>query len=199
MSNTPNFATPPIVVPANGSIVVNITGNYLINLTSSMVAGTLQIKIGDGRFSRFDAQDTYILPQGENFNSVTIFNTTGAQVTFQLGVATGEIKAAGAVTVAGTVAVSANLGSTLHTYPDVVIAAGATTQILAQNLNRKEAIFTNNLVNNHVVRWGDNAAGAAQGPELGIGAEKTLSNTAAIYVYNPTAGNITISVLENNA
>ncbi len=198
---TPSFSTNPYAVPANGTAYFSASGSFLVNLSTAMAAGSLKINVGQGSESRFDAGDTLVMPTGATFDSFTLRNTTGADIIVTVGVAQGEIRIAGQVNIVGTVAVTgavnANVGATLTSTADVAIAATTTTQVKAANTSRKEIVISNLIANNTVIRVGESSAGAARGVEVGIGGSLVLSNTAAVYVYNPSGSGINIGVLEN--
>lgn len=94
----------------------------------------------------------------------------------------------------GEVSVIAPSG--LSDVADVSLAAGATTQILAANSSRKEAILRNLSGNTQTFRIGTVNAGAARGIPLGPGESMTLATQAAIYGYNPGAGAELVAVAE---
>lgn len=83
---------------------------------------------------------------------------------------------------------------------DVVLVAGALTQIVAANANRKGVIIKalNGNDPSVFVRVGT-GAGAAAGAELGAGeAMPLIESTAAIDAFNPSALDFTVSILEVN-
>ncbi|MFH1931046.1 MAG: hypothetical protein ABIN18_05595 [Pseudomonadota bacterium] len=75
----------------------------------------------------------------------------------------------------------------LDTVADVALAAAATTQILAANAARRQALITNLAANASTFRIGDAAAAAARGVELAPGETIGLETTEAIFGYNPGA------------
>ena len=82
----------------------------------------------------------------------------------------------------------------LDTIADVAVNATTTTQILATNAARKEAIISNLAANATVVRVGDSNTGASRGAEIPPGGSAVIEGGEAIFVYNPSAGTINIGV-----
>lgn len=135
------------------------------------------------------------------FDRVTLINVHPTDpMTVTVAIANGHISddrlnVSGTVTVAGAVSVSSiTPPAALTTAADVAIAATTTTQVLAVNASRKEAIISNLSANSTAVRVGDASTGAARGVEIPAGGSATLSTQAAVYVYNPSASGINIGV-----
>lgn len=85
--------------------------------------------------------------------------------------------------------------ATLTSTADVALGAGAQTLIKASSTNRREIIIKNLSGNASSIRIGENAAAAARGHELMPGESITLTTAAAVYAWNPGAGQ-SVSVLE---
>lgn len=199
MTGSPKFSTPNIVVPANGTRLVNAVGNFLENMTQTTALGSLTITIDGGNACRFEAGDTYILPGTDTFSQFLLTNTTGAPITVQVGIALGEIKSASAVIVDGTVATTLSSGTTLVDTPDVAVAAGTAVKVATGTGTDKTKIISNLLANDTVVRVGTSAAGAARGAEIPIGTSANIDTTADVWVYNPSGNGINIGILITRA
>lgn len=126
-------------------------------------------------------------------------NQSGGSITVVLTVSMGRIyddrlNVSGTITVQGSVSIVT--GTTFTDAANVSVLTTATTQILAANANRKTAIISNLAANATVIKVGTSSAGASRGIEVPIGGTAVLDTTAAIYVYNPSAGTINIGNAE---
>lgn len=92
-----------------------------------------------------------------------------------------------------------DVGATISDSSDVSVLAGATTQILPVNADRKIAYITNLISNGTDIRVGTSSTGAARGLPVFGGETYTFETKSSIYVYNPSAGTIKIANMEINA
>jgi hypothetical protein len=186
------YSTPSLVIPANGVLPLPFSGTFLVNLSSTMAAGTLKITIDGGQESRFDAYDAFEALQGTQFSNLVIRNTTGASITFTLGVANGKISTANATTIVGNVSVALIKGTTIQDTPDVTLTNGAETLLLAAFATRRSATIVSDPANTVNIRIGKTGTvGAARGPLLAPGQTFQLQDgeyTGAIYGYAAAAG-----------
>jgi hypothetical protein len=76
---------------------------------------------------------------------------------------------------------------------DVACGAGAATQLLAADVDRRYSIIMNPSSNSVTVRIGTSAVAAATGIPLEPGTTLPYASTSAIYAWNPSGGAVTIS------
>jgi hypothetical protein len=204
--SAPDLKTPVLIIPANASVRYNAPGVFVMNINSTASPGDLKVSLGDGgNRLRFDQGDKHRAGQGESFDFIEIYNTSGNSRTATIAIGNGDSDTAQQVTISGNVSVQNAAGQSLATKEqgaatlvdadDVEVAAGATVKVLDAG-GRRAALISNLFANGTVVRVGTSDAGAARGAEIGIGATATLETAAEIYVYNPSAWTIDIGVLE---
>jgi len=145
-----------------------------------------------------------IIKEGNGFDRIYVTNTAQANKTVRLIISEGpedydvDNPSIGTIDAVGSIddPVEVAAHSTLVTTADDSIAANTTEQVLAINLDRKEAIITNLYANTDSVRVGDSSTGATRGVELSPGQSITLQVTAAIYVHNTKASAQSVAILE---
>jgi len=84
--------------------------------------------------------------------------------------------------------------SVLNTAADVVLVAGATTQIVGALSARLCVLIGNKKGNTQTMRIGDSNAGASRGSELPPGQSISIETTEAVYGYNPGGSNENVTV-----
>lgn len=95
--------------------------------------------------------------------------------------------------------VSISTPTTLDSIADVSLVLAVTTQILAADATRKEAIISNLAGNTQTFRIGDSGAAAANGTPLPPGATIILETTAEIHGFNPGAVSESVAVTVTQA
>lgn len=161
----------------------------------SLSASTLSIQLGEnGQVTPFTGAGLGV-NFFEIFDRVTLYNTGGASITITISLALGAIND-DRLNVSGTVSTSPVSPAAMNTTANATVNATTTTQVLAANTSRKEAFISNLSANATVVKVGDSSTGASRGVEIPIGGTAVLATTAAISVYNPSAGSISIGLAE---
>jgi len=185
------FSVQSFTLAAGVQVEVNWFGNFVRVLSAT---GAVHVGIDDGNRSEMDAGTFYKLPPGQEFERVTMENRGGVSITVELGLALGEFGdnrlnlASSGLALAGS--------ETLRSSADVSLLAGATTQIVAADADRRELLVSNLSANTQTFRIGDAAAGAAEGVEVQPGQTVSLPTAAAVYGYNPGAGAESVGVVE---
>lgn len=128
---------------------------------------------------------------GLAFDSVEITSATAQTVKVVISQGTGSYQR-----LIGEVNIKKDTG--LSTYVDKSMTTAAyTTQLLAANANRREAIITNLETNTVTIRVGDSTATVSAGVPVRPGESLTLATTAAIYAYKPaTSGTLEVALTE---
>ena len=182
-----------INIPAGQSVTISYATNTFRALSLSQ--NTLAISFMGSQKTTFAGVGVGIIyPAAHVYGSVTLFNTDAVNAltgTICLGVVADISDTRSAVQTSITVLPQTKI----ITYPDVAVGAGAAVKVMSANILTNNVTISNLLANNTVVRYGDSATSAAQGAELGIGAQVNLSNTADIWVFNPSAAGINIGVM----
>lgn len=194
-NSRPAYLELSYTIPAGGREEVFQVFNYFRPI--SVTGGALALKFGDQGIETPFAGQGIGLRCEDVFNRLTLINIGGTSMTITIALAYGfvnddRLNVSGTVTVAGNVNV--NPAAAFTTSAAVSVLTTATTQVLAANTSRKEAIISNYAANNTVIRVGDGTAG--EGIEVSIGGSLILSTTAAISVYNPSGSTISIGVAE---
>ena len=126
---------------------------------------------------------------------VELFSEVDQTVTVSLGYAVTAPPMDGRATITGDVEATIEPTAIVNDFEDVEIAAGATVEVAAFNVDRREL----------VIGIGDDAAGgvragaaptATKGVRVGIGSSAVLTSKASISVHNPNADPVTVSVSE---
>lgn len=134
---------------------------------------------------------------GRDFNFAKVFLTNVAQsgksITFVYGFSDNPTEFINAVESLATVNIAKS--DSFTSTADTNVLTGATTQILAADTTRVEAIVTNTSPTD-TVRIGDSSVAAARGTPLGPEQTIILTTTAAIHIHNPNAGTVSFAITE---
>lgn len=160
--------------------------------------------------TQLDGADTIELyinggPRGDAFKGLDVrgelrqlrfANTSGSAVTLEFATAAGLLITDRRLAVlGGALETDAVSPGTLRTTADETVGASATSEVLAADADRAEAIIKN-LDSSNAVRVGDGDVGASRGHHLGPGDSITLTTTAAISVHNPAGSGVDVSLVE---
>lgn len=181
-----------ISIPPNGSVVLN----YLTNTFRALLLSqnSLSIAFIDGQKTTYAGVGVgLIFPADQVYPSVKLYNTDTVN-TLTGTIAVGVMSAIEDTRSAVQTGVTVLPQTTLITAADVAIAAATAVKVYAANVLTKNVTVSNLLANNTTVRYGDSFVGAARGAELGIGASAIITNTADIWVYNPSGAGINIGI-----
>lgn len=180
---------------------IKLTGNAIWAFDASDNAAKLTVRFNEQSGEGLPFQKGMFI-KGIAFDRIFIDNTAQAGKTITILVAVegdqliaieNAAEALASITVSGTV--TATKPSVLDSLTDVSLLAAATTQILAADVTRYEAIITNLTANTVTFRIGDSGADATNGVELAPGQTIILTTTDAIHGFNATAGAESISVV----
>lgn len=167
---------------------INIGGSCLWAIEATSLTAGIDIRINDqlrdpvtfqqGMFIRgIPFSRLYVSHDAQAGETITLFFATEADVR-NIEIVNPSI---------GFNNINVTKATVLDTIADVVLVAGATTQILAANAARRIAKISNLTANTKIFRIGDAAAAAARGVELAPGETMEIEATEAIYGYNPAA------------
>jgi len=191
-----NLTTPNVVIKAGGELVFNATGVFITLLNSTGVNGDLKAKLGNSsRWSRFNQYDKLVMPSNDEFKLFTIKNTSGADITAEIGLGNGDMQVAGAVTVANVIDTSKP--SIFKTLAKVTIVnGGGTIKIMNSDTTTREVIIQNNDSAGNGVWLGDGLVSAVNGKGTFIasGATVILTTTANIYADNNSGANVDLNI-----
>jgi hypothetical protein len=182
------FKIHSLVIAANDTRNLNVTGTYLACLAAS---GAFKLSVDDSPETDFFA-GLKVNVDGQ-MTKVIVRDTSGASNTVQLIVGYGDFEDARLIL---STAIEIKGGDTHPTTADESVAATSTEQVLAANLNRREAWVTNLIGNAREIRVGDSSTGAARGVQVPVGATIVIPATAAIHVHNPHSAAQTVALME---
>lgn len=131
------------------------------------------------------------------YSAVRVSSAVDQLVTISLGQLAGPAPYdRGDMTFAGTINVAASVPTVNASLPDVAVAATTLTLLSAADPTRRT--FTIKLPTTAAgpVRIGDSAIGAARGLLLEEGETAVIAGTSAVYVYNPNAVAVTVTMME---
>lgn len=135
--------------------------------------------------------------QGETVQSsyerLEFLSATTQTVTFIVG--PGEFRG-NAVTATISAAVDVQLSDTAVSTTAVSVPATSSAQILASNVDRKEARVSLLSTAANEVYVGGSGIGAGEGGPIEPGVTDYISTTAALHAYNPGASPVTVYVME---
>lgn len=161
-------------------------------VTTLSGADAIQLRVNDG-------------PKGEAFRGlelrgelrhVEFTNDSAGTVTLELLSAVGLALTDRRLNlVGGQIETDAASPVTLRTTADATVAATSSSQVLAADTDRAEAILKN-LDGSNSVRVGDSNVGAARGHELGPGDSIVLTTSDAVHVHNPNGAAVDVSLVE---
>lgn len=173
-------------------------GNYLRLLTASNVVKVEYVRAGsiiehetaDGVKAGYGGRPPRAAGQPRAFDEARITSATAQTVELLILQGTADYdRSVGEVDVTRS--------ASIVTTPDVVMAAGALTLILAANSARRRALITNLAAGVETLRIGDATnTGAARGIPVAPGETITLETTAAIGGWNPGGAPQNVAVLE---
>jgi len=123
----------------------------------------------------------------------TLLSTTTQEVTIVYG--DGEYDP-GTAAVIGSVTVVQEISDVLTDVTEVSVPATTTSQIMAANADRKEAIIQVASTEGSLVRIGTSGVGAANGLLCEQGVSMVLATSAAIYAYNPSGSAVVVNACE---
>ena len=179
-------------IAAGAEVTVNAPGNYIRVLQSD---NDIKVKATSTIEKSAPAFDTTIKPNGARITEAIytqwrVKNTSALaqNVTLLIGIGRAEENE---IQLAGTVDVSAP--GVFDDLTDKAILSATTTEIMAADINRKEAIITADPTNTASARIGGSSCGASRGTLLAPGATLVLNTQAAIYAYSSAAANFHLS------
>lgn len=192
MAGQPLYQTVDVPVPANGSVTFEMYGSYVQCLESNLT----EFRIG------FDDSSTQVMAQGfhakaepgERFRSITIDNSDNASaLSVRLAVGSGDFRDSRLTTSAP---LDIKTPTIIPTTADTALVALTAAEILAANVNRKEALITNLGLSALSIRVGDSNVGAARGQPVAPGQTVTLETTAAIWGFSTPGETVTLLEIE---
>lgn len=188
MANIKWFSTIQRTLADGEEALINRSGTRIV-----VVEATAAFKISvDGEpFVEIEKSFTIEVVDGEQFQRVRIRNESGSANIVKLQIGFAGVRD-GRLGVSGGIEIGPH--GTYDSLADVSLAASTTTQILAADTARKEAIISNLSTNTKTFRIGDSGAGAANGIPLAPGASIVLTTSAEIQGHNPTAGAESVAV-----
>ena len=167
---------------------IKLEGNVLWAIEATSLAATVKVKFNDQENDPIPYGVGQVI-SGITFGELYLTNDTaqpGESITFFAAIqGPRNINLENPQSSASAVNVnSVNSPGTLATNADQSVAASTSTQVLAADANRREAILTNLSSNGAAFRIGDANVGASRGIELPVGSTVYLETTAAVHVYN---------------
>lgn len=179
----------PFSLAAGIPRTVNVQGDYwqVIKASSEI---TLQFDEGD-RINR-----TQGTGGPATYQRVTITSAVDQPaVVVSLGLTNGKTPYDARATFDGTLNVSTDLPTVQQPITDVTIAAGASQLLAAVDATRTALIVRMPDDASGDVRLGDSSVAANKGIRIGAGDAAELTGGAAIYGYNTSADDVTVSLL----
>lgn len=175
-------------IQPGGTYTLARQGNVFACITAT---GDFDIQIDHGQAVSWGA-GRKILTEGL-FNEVAMINPSGVPLVGEVLIAKGDFDPG--VTLSGEVQARPVTASAMATPADVVCPVGQTTLVFAASGTRREALLTN--MSPEAVRIvGAPGDGAGVGLPLNPTATATLETSAAVYVRNDGAIDVTIACLE---
>lgn len=186
-------------IPAGGTLTNEFGGTYFVLMQGSE---TLNVQLFESSSQVSDIQGIQsglrLGPFKEPFTKFSAETVSGAAGTITVGIADEPMEfliLGSSVSISPLPLAVTTAGSKLKSTADLaVVGAAAAVQVLPASATRRTAILTVKASSAGTARFGDNAIGAAQGVEIGVGQAITLETTDAIYVYS--AAGATITMLE---
>ena len=169
-----------LTIAANSEVVINVQAEFFNVLDTSATDFLLALDMGIFNYAKKGHKAR--LPDGGMFKAIRLRNPSGASITVKIAAGFGDLIDS-ETQVSGFISLTVPSG--LPSTPDVSINAASTIQVLAVNLNRKEAMISNLATNTQTMRISDSFTGAAQGTPVAPGQTITIEATAAIWAYNP--------------
>lgn len=191
-----------LTIPAYGERNVTITERWFIVLSTSIAFEFSSLNASDVTVDSGDMVDC----QGDISGQARIRNITDAQIEIDFVFSKQEVKKNAAnvplkISEMPAVAVEATVAaaSTANDPVTIVLAAGATQQILPANANRHSATIVRGDIDLYNVRLGyNNATNAQNGLWFAPQATATIKVKAAVFAHNPSAEPQTLIALDTN-
>lgn len=172
--------------------MLNLQGNFV-----KVFSATTEFKINlGGGFQRAKAGSKF---SNVDFIQIEVLESQGATNTIVLKYGDGVYDdGQGEVTVSGSVSSKPSSDGLVST-PDVTLATGATSLILAANSLRDRVLIQRVDANSGDARIGDANAGAARGVKMVQDSSLEITSTGAIYGYQNSGANMTFAILEETS
>ena len=188
MTSTAKLRSKNYVIKANGSITIDGQGTLVMLRTTTGNAGDLLISFGNSADNTFDAGDKYQMPAGFKFDSFTVTNSSGADITAKIAVGEGNVTMSNAVSITNTVTTSEKPANGSGAIADVTLTNGVATLILPLDLTRTSAVIVNDPANAKYFRVGPATVDGTHGAKVQVGQPYTHNSTAALYGFADVAG-----------
>lgn len=176
-----------LVLAAGVETTIAAAGTQIACLAAT---ANFQIAVDSTPFTTLGAGLTRTLPAGQEFEVVRVRNTSVGSNTISLQIGYGDLRDS-RLTLTGAVTLSKSSGVSL--FPDVTIAAGATT-LFSGGTDRRRRWFQNlsTTITLHIGGTGGATPGAAAGLRLPPGEVVEVDSTGGINVYNPGSASATV-------
>ncbi len=176
---------------------IDIKGGFVRVVGASSPTAQFDVAVDNniGTNDQFTMQKTDALTYGPGFEKIYITNAAQANewiefvVTPSKEVFDFEVGQDFFVSgIAGTVTVEETKAETFATFPDVALANGVATLLIAASTSRRQVHISNLVANGVPIRVGDASVGAARGAEVGIGSTYIIDTSDDVYAFVGSAG-----------
>jgi len=199
MSNSQGaYYSQKFIVPANGTLDINISGSFVRCLAASLAAGgtpTFLIALDSGQAAFFAQGIAVRMAAGATFSKVTLDNSQNASIlTTTLGYGVGNIEDDRLALSSAGVAVSSLPYAASGVPTQVTLAGGAAAQLLPANAGRKSATIRNNNAAGglQIFLGEDNTVVAASGFPVDATGAFTIDHQGAVWAICTGAADVRV-------
>ena len=195
MTERPIYKRLAYTLSAGEMVSINRTCRQVTCLAASE---PFRVQFDDG--SETDFESGLAFRNDAGFQKVTLRNPTAGPITVAVGLSNGDVTDARLVLAGGIATEVQNTVTTRPQVPDAFTAPapvncsnGVSTQVLAADALRKEAILTNTATSGTVYVQ-PFATSAGRGVPIAAGQTLVLTTSAALYVRNDTGAAVTVNL-----
>ncbi len=187
MITKPSYRVFKYTLAAGQTVDIARHANTIVCLSAS---ARFEMGVGNDPVTDFESGLTYTADQA--FTTVVLTNPSAAEITIELGFASGGISDS-RLSLTGAVQANIRGGGTL-TDGGVLAAAETRTKVADATAARMEIMVTN--MGEHPVFLGSDTVVAGQGAPLAAGKAIVLTTTAELHAYNQSTAVVPLAILE---
>ncbi|PPE71808.1 hypothetical protein C3942_21675 [Solimonas fluminis] len=184
----------PVSLKAGVEHPLQVDGDYFLVVKA---ASAVQIQFDDGTWlTRFQGDGMGV----NTYRRVRLLSDADQDVIIALGYTGGaRTPTVGRSVVSGPINVAVDNPTQRPSADDVVIAAGATVQVLAADADRLSALVQLDELAPGLVRVGDSSVSGSRGTKVQPDDAAVCNGSAAVWVHNPNGVAVTVSLQTERA
>ncbi|MEY8798944.1 hypothetical protein AB9K35_01250 [Leisingera sp. XS_AS12] len=189
MNSAPQYQADTWKIGAGESLEIARAAEFLVCLEAS---APFKITFDHGTKTNFEAGLSFKVPGG--FSHVRIENPGASEISVRLGFGRGDLRDARLV-LDGAVHTESISAPVFLAPGPVSIAAGAVSQLVTDDLERRE-LAIKNTDETETIWVKDQSDVGASGWPLGPSEGLVLTTSAAVYAFNPSASSVSVAIFE---